>query len=101
MLALVVCKILFPGEIFDVEFPLCHSISNPEEMHFHRPGTLPFHGVVGNANCGGIIAIYGCGGLRVAHFLSLSQKIVACLQFGKRAPSLASAAEAMTNHKIS
>jgi hypothetical protein len=74
VLTLVVCKILFPREIFDVKFPLCHSISNPEELHFHGPGPLPFHGVVGDANCGGIIAIYGCGGLRVAHFFKCKSK---------------------------
>ncbi len=52
MLTLVVCKILFPKEIFDVKFTMCHSISNPEESHFQGPGTLPFHGVVGDTNCG-------------------------------------------------
>jgi hypothetical protein len=58
VLTRVVCKILLPGEIFDVKFSLCHSISNPEELHFHGPGMLPFQGVVGDANYGGIIAVY-------------------------------------------
>ncbi len=74
VLTLIVCKILFPGEIFDVKFPFYHSISNPEESHFHGPGMLPFHGVVGDSNCSGIIAIYGGGGLRVAHYFKRKSK---------------------------
>jgi hypothetical protein len=74
VLTLVVCKILFPREIFDVKFPFCHSISNPEELHFHGPGTLLFQGVVGDTNCGRIIAINGGGGLRVAYFFECKLK---------------------------
>jgi hypothetical protein len=62
MLTLVVCKILFPREIFDVNFPLGNRISNPKEPHFHCPETLPFNGIVGYANSGEIVAIDGGGG---------------------------------------
>ncbi len=60
---------------------------------------LPFYRIVGNANDGGVVAIDGGGRLRVSHFFSASQKIVACLQFRKRALSSTSAADATTNHK--
>jgi hypothetical protein len=68
VLTLVVCKILFPGEIFGVKSPLGNRISNPKEPHFNQPETLPFDGIVGDANGSGIVAIDGGGGLRVAHF---------------------------------
>jgi hypothetical protein len=65
---LVVCKILFPGEKLGVKSPLGNHISNPKEPHFNQPGTLPFDGIVGDANGSGIVAMDGGGGLRVAHF---------------------------------
>jgi hypothetical protein len=68
VLTLAVCKILFPGVIYDVQFPLGNRISNPKKPHFHRPGTLPFEGIVGDANDGGSVAIDEIGGLSVAHF---------------------------------
>ncbi len=37
VLTLVVCKIFFPGEIFDVKLTLGNCISNPKELHFHGP----------------------------------------------------------------
>jgi hypothetical protein len=83
VLTLVVCKILFNKDIFDIKFPLGNHISNPKEPHFHRPGTLLFDSIVGYANVLGIVA-----------------KLVACLQLRKRAPSSTSAVEATTMHKI-
>jgi hypothetical protein len=68
VITLVVSKILFPREIFDVKFPLGDRISNPKEPHFHHSGTLPFNGIIGYANNSGIVAIDGGGGLRVARF---------------------------------
>ncbi len=37
VLTQVVCKIFFPGEIFDVKLTLGNCISNPKESHFHGP----------------------------------------------------------------
>ncbi len=37
VLTLIVSKIFFPGEIFDVKLPLGNCISNPKELHFHGP----------------------------------------------------------------
>ncbi len=74
VLTLVVCKILFPGESFDVKFPLGDRICDTKESHFHCPGTLPFEGIVGYANGRGIVAIDGSGGLRVAHFFEFKLK---------------------------
>jgi hypothetical protein len=68
VLTLVVCKILFPRELFDVKFPLSNRISNPKEPHFDHPGTLPFDSIFGYANGSGIVTIDGGGGLRVVHF---------------------------------
>jgi hypothetical protein len=74
VLTLAVCKILFPWVIFDVQFPLGNCISNPKESHFHRPGTSLFEDIVGDANNGGILAIDGIGGLRVAISSSASRR---------------------------
>jgi hypothetical protein len=57
VLTLGVCKIVFPREIFDVKFSPGNPISNPKESHFHCLGTLPFYGIVGYANGGGIVVM--------------------------------------------
>ncbi len=49
VLALIICKVFFSRKVFDVKFFLFNRVCNPEESHFHGPGTLTFDGVVGNA----------------------------------------------------
>ncbi len=68
VLTLIISKIFFPGKIFDVIFPLVHSICNPKKSHLHGPRTLTFDGVVGYANGSRVVAINGYWGLRMAHF---------------------------------
>jgi hypothetical protein len=74
MLILVVCKIFLPGEIFDVKLLLSNRICNPKESHFHGARALAFYYVVGNANCGRIIALDGGGRLRMTYFFECELK---------------------------
>ncbi len=71
---MIICKVFFDGKVFDVKFSLFNYICNPEESHFHGPGTLTLDGVVGNANSGQVVTIYGNGRLRVAHFFKGKSK---------------------------
>ncbi len=74
VLALIICKVFFAGKVFDVKFSLFNRVCNPEESHFHGPGTLTFDGVVGDANSGQVVAIYGNERLRVAHLFESKLK---------------------------
>jgi hypothetical protein len=97
---LVVCKVFLPRVVFDVKSPLFDYICNPKETHFHRARSLLLDSVIRDAYGGLIVAMYCVGGWGWPISSSVSLKIVTCLQFRKRAPSLASNAEATTKRNI-
>jgi hypothetical protein len=74
VLTLIICKVFFSGKVFDVIFSLFHGVRNPEKSHLHGPGSLTLDGVVGYADGSRIVAIYGYGGLRMAHFFEGNAK---------------------------
>ncbi len=74
VLTLVVCKIFFPREIFDVKLTLGNCISNPKEPHFNGLFLLMLDGIFGDTNRCGIVAIDGGWWLRVAHFFKCKSK---------------------------
>jgi hypothetical protein len=44
-------------------------IDNPKVAHFHCAGALSLYGIVGNADCCGVITVDWGGWLGMAHFL--------------------------------
>ncbi len=74
VLALVVGKILLPGVPFNFVDILCFLVTDPKISHFHRSQSLPFDGVVCNADGGGIDAVYWCLWLGMSQFLKGESK---------------------------
>ena len=60
VLALVVSKIFLPGVPLNFICILCHFVTNPKILHFHRLRSLSFYGVVCDADGGGIVAMHRC-----------------------------------------
>ncbi len=97
---LVISKIFLARMPSDIICILRDLITNPEVPHLHLTGALMFNGVVCNANSGGVVAMDRCLGCGCLNSLRVNQKIMPSLQFKKRAPSLASAAEETTKQRI-
>jgi len=68
VLALVVSKILLPGVPFNFVDILRFLVTNPKISYFHRSQSLPFYGVVCDADGGGIVAMHRCPWLGMSQF---------------------------------
>ena len=66
---LVVAQILLTWVMANGQDALCLLTHQPEVSHVHRPRTLPFDGVMADADGGCIIAMDGGGWLGMPHFL--------------------------------
>jgi hypothetical protein len=64
---------------FDGIHLLRYFIRNPEKSHYHQLQTLPFNGVVRDANRSGIITMYRSFWLRVTHISEGESKNNPCL----------------------
>ncbi len=99
--ALVVSQVFLPWVPPDIVRILFNFIANPKVMHLHAMQSLSFYDTICDANGSGVIAMGLCFGLGMAQFFKgSSKKIMHSLQYRKRAPSLASAAEAMMKQKM-
>ena len=68
VLGVVVAQILLPWMMADGQNALCLLTQQPKISHVHRSRSLPFDGVVDDADGRGVVAMDGDGGLRVPHF---------------------------------
>jgi hypothetical protein len=76
VLTLVICQVFLPSVMFSFKFPgSCH-IPHFEILHFHRPGSLVFYGVVGNAYCCGTVAVHQGSWLWVTKLLKANAEKV-------------------------
>jgi hypothetical protein len=82
VLALVVSKIFLPGVPFNFVDILCFLVTNPKISHFHRSLSLPFDGVVRDADGGGIVAVYWCSWLGMSPFLKGESKFYPLCNLG-------------------
>lgn len=64
----VVSVVVGAGLPIDVVMALLDAVADPVVAHVNCTGTLLPDGVVGDADGGGVVGLYGCGGLWVAHF---------------------------------
>ena len=69
MFGVIVTHVFKAGMSMDGKLFACNLISNPEVTHLHGSRSLAFDGIVGNASCGGVVAVNGSGWLGVAEFL--------------------------------
>jgi len=74
MFTLVVSKILLPGVPFKFVGILCHLITYPKIPHFHRSQSLSFHGVICDADGGGVVAMHRCSWLGMPQFFEGESK---------------------------
>jgi hypothetical protein len=68
MLGWIVAKVFGTWVPCDIDVFVADLVRDPKVAHFHGAGPLAFHGVIGNANGGFVVAVDGCGGLGVPHF---------------------------------
>jgi len=95
VLVLIISKILLPGVPLDIVCILCNFITHPKILHFwHLTVLFAMPTAVALLQW---IGVLGCG---CPNSSSVMQKIIPSLQFKKRAPSSASAADAMTKQRI-
>jgi hypothetical protein len=63
------------AKVFDTRMPedanvlVGYLVHDPKITHFHGSGALAFYGVIGDANCGGVVAVDRGRRLGMAHFL--------------------------------
>ena len=69
MLGVIVTHVFEAGMPMDIKLLAGNLISNPEIAHLHGTRALAFHSVVGNASCGGVVAVNWSGWLGVAEFM--------------------------------
>ena len=100
MLTLIICNVLFSRKVLDAIFPLFDWICNPKESHFHGVSALTLDRVLAMPTAVELSQLTGIGGCGWLSSSSVTQKIAARLQFKRRAPSSASAAEATTKRKM-
>jgi hypothetical protein len=74
VLALIVSKVLLPGVPFNFVDILCFLVTYPKISHFHRLRSLPFDGVVCDADGGRIVAVYRCSWLGMPQFFEGESK---------------------------
>ena len=67
MLGLAVGEDLLSWVVCYVKFSLLLLVDDPEKLHFHGSGSLSLNGAVGYTYCSGVIAVYWCWRLLVAH----------------------------------
>ena len=65
----IIAHVFKVGMPMDSKLFACNLIGNPEVTHLHGTGALAFYGVVGNAGCGGVVAVDLSRGLRMAEFM--------------------------------
>ena len=71
---LVVAQILLTWVMANGQDALCLLTHQPEVSHVHRPRTLPFDGVMEDANGSGIITLDGGGWLGMSHLCECCAK---------------------------
>jgi len=74
VLALIVSKVLLPGVPFNFVDILCFLVTYPKISHFHQSRSLPFDGVVCDADGGGIVTVYRCSWLGMSQFFEGESK---------------------------
>ena len=74
VLALIVSKVLLPRVPFNFIDILCFLVTYSKISHFHRSRSLPFNGVVRDADGGGIVTVYQCSWLGMPQFFEGESK---------------------------
>jgi hypothetical protein len=64
----VVAQVFSAGVPMDVQVLVADLVDDPKVAHFHGAGPLAFDCVVGDTDGGGVITVYGRGGLGMSHF---------------------------------